>query len=77
MAKQSNESLEPISREKAMNRCDWRECLADGLFDGINPTLLNDVGRQNISVKETRFIYLCPQHFRRGVAHFNPDEVRK
>ena len=63
--------------ESAMNRCDWVDCLAVGLFDGVNPALLNDIGRKNISVNETRFIYLCAQHFRRGVAHFNPDEVRK
>ena len=64
-------------QESTMNRCDWLNCFAIGLFDGVNPTLLNDIGRQNIPINETRFIYLCPQHFRRGVAHFNPDEVRK
>jgi hypothetical protein len=64
-------------QESAMNRCDWLDCLAVGLFDGVTASLLNTEGHKNISVNETRFIYLCPMHFRRGVAHFNPDEVRK
>ncbi len=63
--------------EGQMNRCDWRECLAAGLFDGVHTSLLNTIGRENIPVNDTRFMYLCPKHFRRGVAHFNPDEVRK
>ena len=63
--------------DRQMNCCDWGNCLAVGPFDGVNKSLLNAVGRKNISVNETRFIYLCPQHFRRGVAYFNPDEVRK
>ena len=63
--------------EIEMNRCDWLNCRAIGLFDGVRISLLNTEGRKNILVNDTRFIYLCPKHFRRGVAHFNPDEIRK
>ena len=67
----------PDEPEASMNPCDWLNCLAIGHFDGVDATLLNALGRTNIPVHEARFIYLCPQHFRRGVAHFNPDEIRK
>ena len=67
----------PDEREGSMNRCDWLNCLAVGHFDGVDTTLLNALGRKNILINEGRFIYLCPQHFRSGVAHFNPDEIRK
>jgi len=63
--------------ETSKNRCDWLNCLAIGHFDGVDTSLLNTEGRKNIPVNDTRFIYLCAKHFRIGVAHFNPDEVRK
>ena len=62
--------------ESEMNRCDWQNCRAIGIFDAVNAILLNAEGLKNIPVTESRFIYLCPHHFRRGVAHFKPDEVR-
>lgn len=40
-----------------------------GILDGVDTSLLNNEGRKNISLDESRsrFIYLCPKHFELGV----------
>jgi hypothetical protein len=59
-----------------MNRCDWRECFARGLFDGVAAALLNAEGRKNIALDEnrSRFIYLCSKHFALGVGELKQNE---
>ena len=56
-------------KEHRMNRCDWTDCLAMGVFAGIHKSLLNAEGRKNTSADETRFIYLCPEHFDLGMGN--------
>jgi hypothetical protein len=50
-----------------MNRCDWNNCLEFGVFDGVQKTLLNAKGRQNIRQVLRKFVFLCPEHFKLGV----------
>jgi hypothetical protein len=51
----------------SVNNCDWSGCLQIGLFDGVDSILLNAEGQKHIATEPTRFIYLCPEHFKLGV----------
>jgi hypothetical protein len=59
-----------------MNRCDWTGCSAIGLFDGVDTSLLNLKGRENVPLDEnlSRFIYLCSEHFELGVGNPKSNE---
>ena len=59
-----------------MNRCDGAECHEVGILDGVDTSLLNNEGRKNISLDESRsrFIYLCPKHFELGVGQLTSDK---
>ena len=59
-----------------MNRCDWAECMEIGILDGVEMSLLNEEGRKNIFLDESRsrFIYLCAKHFELGVGQLTPDK---
>ena len=47
-----------------------------GILDGVDTSLLNNEGRKNISLDESRsrFIYLCPKHFELEVGTLRRNE---
>jgi len=52
-----------------MNRCDWMGCGQIGLWDGVEPRLLNEEGKKKINPNGSRFLYLCPEHFQLAVGN--------
>jgi hypothetical protein len=47
-----------------------------GILDGVEMSLLNEEGRKNIFLDESRsrFMYLCAKHFELGVGQLTPDK---
>ena len=56
-----------------MNRCDWADCGAMGVREGIACLILTVEKNTTFDKNETRFIFLCPKHFGRGLGKFPPD----
>lgn len=54
------------------NRCDWSNCSEMGILDGVNTVLLNAETRNNL-IPHSRFVFLCPKHFKIAMANLNLD----
>ena len=52
--------------------CHWSDCRKIGDFDGVNIILLNAEARKNLKA-DSRFVFLCPKHFKAAMANINLD----
>ena len=55
------------------NPCDWSNCAEFGVFDGLNTVLLNVEARKNLE-NDSRFVFLCPEHFKVAMVNINLGE---
>ena len=52
------------------NPCDWINCTAFGVFDGLNTVLLNAEFCKSLK-NDSTFVFLCPEHFKVAMANLS------